>query len=46
MVTDERDLMQPGHLLAVDLTGLGAGGGRLADQAPAAVFPQAVIILP
>jgi hypothetical protein len=46
LVTDEHDLMRPGQLLAVDLTGLGAGGGRLADEAPAAVFPQAVIILP
>jgi DNA-binding beta-propeller fold protein YncE len=46
LVTDEHDLVHPGHLLKVDLTGLGAGGGRLDSEAPAAVFPQAVIVLP
>jgi hypothetical protein len=46
LVTDERDLMRPGHLARVDLTGLGVGGAHLDGTALAAVFPQAVIVLP
>jgi hypothetical protein len=46
LVTDERDLMRPGHLARVALGGLGVGGAHLDGTAAAAVFPQAVIVLP
>ena len=46
IVTDERDLMKPGHVVRVDLNGLGAGGAHVDGSALAAVFPQSVILLP
>ena len=46
LVTDERNLKDQGRLVRVDLTGLGAGGAHLDGSAEAAVFPQAVIVLP
>jgi DNA-binding beta-propeller fold protein YncE len=46
LVTNESNLKNPGQLLRVDLMGLGAGGAHLDENAPAAVFPQAVIVIP
>ncbi len=46
LITDEHDLMHAGRLVRVSLVGLGAGGAHLDETAPAAVFPQAVIVLP
>jgi DNA-binding beta-propeller fold protein YncE len=46
LVTNETDLKNPGQLLRVDLMGLGAGGAHLDGNAAAAVFPQAVVVIP
>jgi DNA-binding beta-propeller fold protein YncE len=46
VVSDENDLMHPGRVVRVDLTGLGMGGAHLDELQPARVFPQAVLIIP
>jgi hypothetical protein len=40
-VSDENDLVHPGRLVRVDLA-----GGVVDGTAPAAVFPQAVLLVP
>lgn len=46
LFTDENDLVHPGRLVRVDLTGLGSGGAHVDAAAPALVFPQAIVIVP